>query len=314
MTTTLKHPEKVNLLRDSIDVSGRRLLPKGTSDDKIDKQIDILLNVIKRTQDEINAQEDRVMSKIDYSKPEKEVVDFIRSEMMNFINLIKAPSQSFWRNFGSAPYYQKHEDNKGKKGGVGMDTIFGNKFENCHSMMFEVCRLTDDMVDRYKEEKINRNSQKDKNIESSFKSLDDLEENLPVKKIDAEAEIFWNDETKDIKERLMVFDKYGKSENYIHHPNHRGLSKIFDMSVESDDGGMYYERHQNVSCLEVIDWWVDKLSRNRSKISYNDNQYHPKIKSSKRGYTPSKEAIERLNNYYSRIIMKEGVASFEFDW
>jgi len=313
MTTTLKHPEKVELLRDSIDVSGRRLLPKGTSDDKIDKQIDILLNVEEKSQDDINAQEDRVMSKIDYSKPEKEVVDFIRSEMMNFINLAGTPSQSFWRNFGSAPYYQKHEDEKGKKGGVGMDTIFGNKFENCHSMMFEVCRLTDDMVDRYKEERVNRNAPKSENIESKFKSLYDMEENLSVNKIGAEAVIFWNDETKDMKDRIIVFNKYGKKETYIHEPNHQGLARIFNMSSEYDDG-MCIERHENVDCLDVVWWWIDTLKHKRSKISYNDNQYHPKIKSSKRGYTPSKEAIERLNNYYARIIMKEGVASFEFDW
>lgn len=314
MTSTLKHPKKVNLLRDSIDVSGKRLLPVGISDEKMDEQIDILLNVIKRTPDEINVQESRVMSKIDYSKSEKEVADFIKSEMMTFINLTGTPSQSFWRNFGSAPYYQKYEDEKGKKGGVGMDTIFGKKFEDCHSMMFEVYRLTDDMIGQYMEEKDRRNSPASKNIESKFKSLDDLEENLSVKKIDAEAKIFWNDETKDFDERLEVFGKYGKNSTYIHEPNHRGLAKIFNMSSESDDGGMCFDRYQNVDCLDVVEWWIETLSEGRSKISYNENKYHPKIISKKRNYIPSEAAIDRLQNYYKRIIMQEGVASFEFDW
>ena len=314
MTITIKHPEKVNLLRDAICVSGKRLLPKGTSDEKMDEQIDILLNVTKRTPDEINAQESRVMSKIDYSKSEKEVADFIKSEMMTFINLTGTPSQSFWRNFGLAPYYQRCEDEKGKKGGVGMDTIFGDKFENCHSMMFEVYHLADYMIDRYKEEREKRNTPKGENIESKFNSLDDLEENLSVKKIYAEAEIFWNDETKDFEERMKVFGKYGKEETYIHEPSHRGLARIFNMSSECDDGGMCFERHQNVDCIYVVEWWIDTLSEGRSKISYNDNQYHPRIISKKRNYTPSNEAIDRLRNYYTRIIMKEGVASFEFDW
>lgn len=317
MTISLSHPEKVNLLRDSIDVSGKRLLPNGTSDEKMDKQIDILLNVIKRTPDEINAQESRVISKIDYSRPKKEMVEFIKTEMMTFINLTGTPDRVFWRNFGSAPFYQKYEDEKGKKGkkgGVGMDTIFGKKFEDCYSMMFKVYELSDRMIGQYMEEKDRRNSPISKNIESKFNSLDDLEENLSVKKICAEAEIFWNDETKDLEERLGVFDKYGKKVNCIHSPSHRGLSRIFDMSSESDSGGMCFERHEEVSCLEVVDWWIDTLIEGRSKISYNDNQYHPKIKSKKRNYTPSDEAIDRLSNYYKRIIMQEGVASLEFDW
>jgi len=313
MTTTLKHPEKVNLLRDSIDVSGRRLLPVGTSDEKIDKQIDILLNVTKRTPDEINAKESRVMSRIDYSKPEKEIIDFIKSEMMTFINLIGIPSQSFWQNFGSAPCYQKYEDEKGKKGGVGMDTIFGNKFQDCHSMMFQVYRLSDEMVGQYRAERDRRNSVT-KNVESKFNSLDELEENVSVKNIAVEAKIFWSDETKNFEERVEVFSKYGEKRSYIYEPNHRDLSKIFNMSSESDDGGMCFDRHEKVDCLSVVDWWIETLCENRSKISYNENQYHPKIKSKNRNYTPSEQAIERLRNYYTRILMQEGISSFNFDW
>jgi len=41
----MKHPEKVELLKDAIDVSGKRLLIEGTDLEIIDEQIDILLNL-----------------------------------------------------------------------------------------------------------------------------------------------------------------------------------------------------------------------------------------------------------------------------
>ena len=69
-----------------------------------------------------------------------------------------------------------------------------------------------------------------------------------------------------------------------------------------------------VNCIQIVEWWIETLKEDRSFISYKENKYHPKIKRKKRNYTPSKKAIERLKNYYTNIIIEEGVASFELDW
>lgn len=148
---------------------------------------------------------------------------------------------------------------------------------------------------------------------STFKNLNDLEENLSVKKIQGEAKIFIQDESKALKERLKVFAKYGEKKSYIHRPLHPGLHKIFHIALEYD-AGMYVERHETVDCFDVIDWWIQELSEDRCEISYLRNEYHPELLKETRNYIPSKEAIKKLQTYYEGILLKEGIVSFEFDW
>lgn len=304
-----KYPEKVDLLRDSIDVSGNRLLPKNTSDEEIDNQIDILLNINYMTQDELNYMRNRIISNIDYERSEDDIINSIRytiSEMVNIPIDYGYDEFKFWKNFGSAPLYQKYEDMKGKKGGIGMDTIFGDKFNN-YSLICDILSLTDDIINRYK-------YQRDLDIKSlgmsKFNSLNELEENVIVKEIHTESEIFWNDESKDINERLLVFNKYGKTNPYLYDPNNVWLSRIYDTIMELD----IFHRGENVMTTNMVDIWIGLLTEHRIKISHEDNKYHPKLIKNGRGYIPSEESIERLSIYYKKILMREGISSFIFDW
>jgi len=309
---SLKYPEKVEQLKKAIDVSGKKLLHGNPSDEKIDNQIDVLLNSIIRSDDELYKESTRIYSKIDLSMDEKQAEDFIKNEFYKFVGFDKfGPlDNNFWRNFGSAPMYQKYEDEKGK-GGIGMDTIFGNKFSDCYSYCYEIPGFISSALESFKSKKIN-NKQKEnkaKNV-SPYKNLADLEDNVVVKKISEEAKKFYLDSTKSLKDRLEVFDKHGEEDSCIHQPSNPFLKQIFEIYQETSG----VERHEMVSCLGIVEWWIEELKENRSFISYKENKYHPKIKRKKRNYTPSKKAIERLKNYYTNIIIEEGVANFELDW
>ena len=306
----LKYPEKVELLKDAICVSGNRLLEKGMDLNRIDTQIDCRINMIQRTPDEIHKNCDRVMNNIDYNDSEDNVRRFIQEGVYRFVNLSLKFDSSFWCKFGSAPYYQRFE-NKKPNGGVGMDTIFGDKFEHCSPNDAENKSLT--LFNEYLVLKKKKEETKLPNITSLYKNLDDIENNVVVKNINSESEIFWNDVTKDTKDRFEVFNKYGSKEIYIFEPSDRNLKKIFSMATEYDQG-MMVEKYQTVKCLDIVEWWVNKLEEGRTIISYNENEYHPKIISKKRNYKVSNESMERLFLYYKLLVMKEGVSEFKMDW
>lgn len=306
----LKYPEKVELLKDAISVSGKRLLEKGMDINRIDTQIDCRINMTRRTPDEINKNCDKIMSNIDFSDTEDNVRQYIKEEVYRFVNLSLRFDSSFWHNFGSAPYYQRYEDAK-PKGGVGMDTIFGDKFEHCSPNDAENKSLT--LFNEYLFLKNKKEESLKPNVESRYKNLDDIENNVVVKKIYDETEIFWNDTTKDLNERFKVFNKYGFKDPYIFDPENSKLGKIFSIATEYESGLMR-RRYETVECFEVIDWWVETLEEGRSHISYNENEYHPKVISKKRNYKVSSEAMERLTTYYKKIIMGEGTSKFIMDW
>jgi hypothetical protein len=308
--TEIKHPDKVELLKKARCVSGKPLLHGKPTDFKISEQIDILLNAIPRNEDEIHAEIDRIYAKLDFSWSEKEAEEFIRKEMNKFVGLDNGPlDNEFWRNFGSAPFYQKYENEK-KNGSIGMDVIFGKQFENCYSYCYEIPGKINSLLESFKDKKKRTTEKEKENVVSTFRDLADLEENLTVKKIPAEAKIYYNDKSKPFKERVKVFEKYGDTDSSIHEPAHPYLKKIFQIHLEEG----YVERHEMINCLDVIDFWISQLKDRRSKICYKNNKYHPEIKSKKRNYTPSVEAIERLKRYYSEIVIEEGMASFELDW
>ncbi len=307
--TTLKYPEKVELLKDAIDVSGKRLLPSKTPLGKIDEQIDLIIGLTYRTDDEIKTMESKILNKLLKNNVSKtDSLKFIIKELNTFFNIKTVFDLEFWKNFGSAPLYQKHENDK-KKGGVGMDTIFGDKFDLCYSHIRDSINLTDSLFNSYSK-LLEKSQLQNINVKSKYNSLDDLEDNVVAKKIEAEANIFYKDKTKPMAERLLVFEKYGESENYIHQPEDIRLRKIFKMYGETG----YVDKYQTVDCLDVINWWVDELSEKRCKISYNENKYHPKIIKTKRKYTPSEESKNRLSAFYKTLLIEEGVARFTYDW
>lgn len=305
----LKYPEKVEMLKKAVDVSGKKLLHGKPSDKKIDTQIEILMNTNSISKGMLEEEKTRIFSKLDINMSKEEVEKSITDSLYKLIGFDKfGPlDNGFWRNFGSAPFFQEFEDKK-KKPGIGMDTIFGDKFEKNHSVAHDIIWCIEDLLRRFLTKK--ENASKKENVISKYKSLDDLEENLPVKKIAEEAKIFYMDESKSYKERLRVFDKYGEEDSCIHQPNNIYLKKIFDIYFEKG----YVQRHEMVSCLDVVHWWIEELEVGRKKIDYSKNHYHPSLINKKRNYEPSDKAIERLRKFYENIILQEGVANFELDW
>ena len=297
--------ERVELLKDAIDVSGNRLLDKDISLEKVSEQMDILDKIIYRSENGLQNFKTKIY--IESLEKEKDIAfEFIEKSVIDFYNFDKNFDSSFWSSFGSAPYYQIHEDEKGEKGGVGMNTIFGNQFEDCHSIMHGVSRIINVLQDEYNAEMLRRNRE---NVVSEYSDLDDLEDNVVAKKIYEVAEVFYKDTTKSFDKRLVVFEKYGFKDGFIHEPKHPMLKRIFDIVMEFD----YFSKHEEISCTGIIEIWVEALSDNRIEIDHS-NSYHPDIIKSSRNYEPSEEAIERLTKYYSRLILDEGVASFIFDW
>lgn len=308
----IKYPEKVEQLKKSIDVSGKKLLHGNPSDEKIDNQIDILLNAITRDSEEIDKENSRIYSKLNFEWSEEEAGEFIKTEFYKFVGFDKyGPMDSnFWKNFGSAPFYQIHEDKK-KKPGIGMDTIFGSKFEECSSYFYDINNLIYSLLESFKIKKLKDKEKAEyKNVVSPYKNLEDLEDNVTVKKIEKEAVKFFMDTTKNLQDRIAVFNEYGQDESYIHHPENPTLNRIFDAYKETG----YSERHETVKCLDIIDWWVEELKGKRTFVSYKSNKYHPSLKRKPRNYTPSKASVERLKNYYTMLLIDEGVARFEYDW
>ena len=142
-----------------------------------------------------------------------------------------------------------------------------------------------------------------------YKDLNHMEEELSVKKIQHEAEKFYLDRSKNWKERLKVFEKYGKKVSSIHHPADSSLEKIFQMNIEKCE----HERHETITCSYVIEWWIEQLSENRTHI-FEAERGRIKMDEADRNYEPSDKAMDRLEKLYMEKIMLERVASFELDW
>ena len=147
-----------------------------------------------------------------------------------------------------------------------------------------------------------------KQAKSMYNSLDEMEEELSVKKIGAEAQIFYMDKSKDLKERIKVFEKYGHEEGSIYTPDDDALNVIFEFHNDDDNN----ERHQTYETIDIIDWWIGMQKRNR--VNVYKGEYSPKFKKLTRNYTPNKQAIERLRIYYIEKLFIEGISSFVFDW
>lgn len=144
---------------------------------------------------------------------------------------------------------------------------------------------------------------------SPYKNMDEMEEELSVKRIGAAAKEFYLDRTKDISERVKVFSKYGEEQSWIWKPQDFDLHKIFEMHGESG-----VERHEIVYCANVIEWWIECLSYRKTKIDYHKNRFHPELKQEYRNYKPSEESINRLYRYYMEKIFLYGIGKFDFDW
>tara|TARA_R110000796_G_scaffold126793_2_gene241766 strand:+ start:1052 stop:1972 length:921 start_codon:yes stop_codon:yes gene_type:complete len=306
MKTNMKHEKKVKLLKDAIDVSGEKLLGKSVADTIIDKQIDLLLNATIFSNDAF-VTFDSAFIKTAKNKifTSEEFIKLYDEMMLGILGIDEYLNSKFWRNFSSAPYYQDSEDKK-KKGGVGMDTIFGDKFQKNHSNLISIPDRRDNLLRVYNLW-VEKENQPIITTKSKYNSIKDIENEF--KQIEVEALLFTKDKSKSLKDRVEVFNKFGGDGGCMHEPDNEDLSMIFRQYNEME----YASRREVIICKDVLDWWIDELSEHKCEITHI-NKYHPKVERTKRNYKPSKEAIERLYNYYMEILIQEGISKFDFDW
>jgi len=288
---------------------------KTFSDQEISDQIETMLNnIVFKEQD--------LIDKMNSIFSESSFVDII-SDKKSFIDKVyklvgwdkfTPIDRTFWTIFGSAPIGGLSKSNtklmtlKDKYGACAMEDIFGYKFSSTYYYTYTIQNVIDKFDVKWNKE-FNFKKEKEKVYSSPYKDLDDLEENITVKKIKEESKKFYLDKTKSFKERVKVFNEHGKFETYVFSPNNSSLKKIFDIFGEND-----VERHQKYDSVSIVEWWIENLSEKKCKIDYSRNHYHPSLKQSKRKYKPSKIAIDRLYKFYVEKLFLEGVGSFEWDW
>jgi hypothetical protein len=141
---------------------------------------------------------------------------------------------------------------------------------------------------------------------SKFNTLEELEENLTAKQLKTTgAKEFYLDTSKKMSERVKVFNEYGEDNGCIYRPITKELKHIFEWYYESD----YPSKMETILTSDVVNDWVDLLKFDRITV-VDDDLFEDSV----RNYTPSKEALERLKNYYLNKLMKEGIAKFTYDW
>lgn len=293
-----------------------RKTEKTFSDDEIADQIYTMLN-------QVAFSEQPLQDKMNLFFNECELIDMksekklYKKKVYNLIgwDKLKPLNNTFWREFGSAPINGLSTSNKklmmfkDKYGACAMEDIFGYKFSRTYFYTYTILNNIKNFDEKWKEANKIKN-ESEKVYTSPYKNIDDLEENISVKRIKDEARKFYLDKSKNFKDRVDVFNKYGESHSYIYHPKNSNINKIFDIYQEMD----YTERHQNVECESIISFWIDSLTDDRCEIDYSRNSYHPSLKKTKRKYKPSKKAIDRLYKYYMEKLFLEGMGSFEWDW
>lgn len=309
--------QKVKDLRIAVAVDGKNLVDPNFTDQQIEDQINLIMNQKIFSNQTIIDKISELILKVSDNLSIDDAVEWVKVKTYEFVNCTNLPKYDpeFWKHFGSAPFSLTRYKNTNinldpSKGHKGMDEIFDDKFENggfnqlC-TVYYQLNNVKNSIEELRKFKKL-----RTENVISEFRTLDEIEENLPVKKAKIAAKILFKDKTVSMKERLNTFENYGDTNCFIYHPKNKNLNKIFEIYHESG----YHERHENVSCTQIIDWWIDNLTSKRCFIDYSKNSCHPSLKRIKRNYKPSKNAIERLYNYYIEILLLEGVSQFELDW
>jgi len=303
--------KKVEDLKNSVTVNNKKLVDTSKYGDPIIKsQISTLLRQNVYPKHVLEDKFNQIFLAQNFKQPIANIIQNITREFYIFLgwhnNTPLYPD--FWKEFGSAPFvtdYSPDLKDAIKNGAKGMIEIFESQERfSTFSYSYQVPKLIDqlpEMIDK-KLKELNK-----KVYHSDFKNMQDMEDNTLVKNISIEAEKFWMDETKDLNERIKVFNKYGNAENYIYEPTNHSLKKIFERNNEDDRG---VER----KCIDVIDWWIENLKESRCYVDYSENQFHPTTKKRTRNYKPSKAAIQRLRKRYIDILFFEGTSKYRIDW
>jgi len=204
---------------------------------------------------------------------------------------------NFWSKFGSCQYTQMPFLVEGNTNAFGSKLhLSGAIYNQLHSFK------------NWYEDYCKRKELSNTIFTSPFNNMDEMEEELSVKKIGEAARNFYLDKTKNFDERVKVFSKYGKSQSYIWHPSDKNLNKIFEMYTEDT------ERYITVETYRIVEWWVECLAHKRTEISFVENRFHPKLSSEKRNYEVNQKSCDRLYKYYMEKLFIEEIGSFEIDW
>jgi hypothetical protein len=222
-----------------------------------------------------------------------------------------------WRKFGSAPSAKdnKFHGNKllekyaKKYGACSMGTIFDDQFSDKFHIFWYGANNALQEFESYWDEAKRKKDLKAQEFSSPYKDLNDIEENVVMKKIPEAAKMYYMDKSKPFNERVTVFSVHGKEAGFIHEPTDSDLAKIFKIYYE----GGWLDRYQTVECAEVLESWMQNLRSNRCHLNWS-NPYHPELEKEKRNYIPSEEAIQRLYKYYMEKVFLDEIGSFEFDW
>jgi len=285
------------------------------TDDEISQQINTVLNQNVFEESDLNDKVHLLFMNSYFINIDEDKKRFVE-DLYRLVgwNKLTPLYREFWAEFGSAPFDGGFSQNKkllefkSKYGACGMSDIFGDKFSKtyCYINIVNGSILNFDVKWKEQYDIIEKSNIK---YTSSYNSIEELEENVTVKKIKSEAKKFYMDKTKDFDERIKVFNKHGESKDYIFNPINHDLKKIFDIYSEND-----IEKYRTIKSVYVIDDWIENLEDTRCKIDYSKNKYHPSVTTSKRNYIPSNESITRLKRYYIEKLFLEDVSKFEWDW
>ena len=288
------------------------------TDEEISDQVEIFLKTPSMNQTDFKDKINKILKglPIEDKNEERKIFKQKIFELLNWTEEKNGISE-MWIKFGSAPSAADGKFHGNKKlekyaklyGACSMTTIFEGQFSDKFHIFWYGANNSLQEFETFWDEAKRKKDLASQTFTSPYKDLEDIEDNVVVKKIKEEAKKFYMDKTKDFSERVRVFAVHGREEDYIFTPSDSNLAKIFQLHSESD----WIRRHEMVDCATIIENWVIDLSENRCTFNWS-NPYHPGVEKSDRGYTPSKEAIERLYKFYMEKLFLEEVGSFTFDW
>jgi len=270
---------------------------KTWSDNEIETQVKVLMTMPTVSSVKIDFITNTFMKALKYEDIEKEYKLF--KEMLFYLmgwNDSEYFNPKFWSRFGSAPYII-HESNKNLVrlqklyGACGMIDLFGDKFSNNHTIGHDINNKLYNFKAIWKEFKALKDI-KETTFSSPYKVLDDIEENVVMKKIPEATRNYYLDKSKPFEERLEVFNKYGAQNGYIFNSTQPDISTIIETYIDRED----LDKYQDIEISSIIENWIEIL------------------KKKSRNYKLSKESTQRLYKYYMEKVFIEGVCSFKLDW
>ena len=293
--------EKVNILRQIRTTGNQLAIDTKWTDSEIIEQLRTFFESTQRSSHEVTKHYNDFLRRIPLDMTVEEVKMAVQLEMYNFFGWINLTpmDMTFWSNMGRVNYANL---------AVLIEPTSQNYFSNIYNYGSTLYHILTHGVEPLYKKFVEIRNLRDTVHTSIYNNMDEMEEELSVKKIHAAAKEFYLDKTKNFDERKKVFEKYGESIGSIYRPEDLDLGKIFDMYNENDN-----ERHSIIGCLDIIEWWIEKVYCNKVELDYY-NRYHPKIVKSKRKYTPSDEACIRLTRYYTEKLFLYGISQFTFDW